>query len=697
MPDTSIVVTITDRYSDSLKKMSSTTKSFSKDVDGLEDTLSHLTKNKAELKIELTKAKQQLKEAENRFKSTGSEVDRLTYLFANVQVDNLTRNLKAVTNSLSETEKQISKLENKAGGSGGFFGAIAGLKESGAMSRLGQMASQAVGQMGSAFASSMWGEDSASTIGSTLGGVASGASIGMMFGPWGATIGAVVGGLSGLFSGLTETFEKRDDFFKNYYNEEIEARKGEQEEAMEAGSTTAGGREQDQIAFAKRLGGDEAAREYLDRVKAMSSSTNYSYDQITGYSKQLLNTYSTDETLDVLKTLSDATAGLSLSESDVSIWISGLSRMRTTNKATMEYLNFFSERGLDVYDALAKGLKVDKTKIAEMVSQGKISGNKAAEILLAYMDEQYGGLSQELMTTYVAMKDNLDDVTANVEAGYGEGYNEERKSGLGAKSESLDGKLGDRLTEINEILGFKQGYVENVQDNYQLDIMEAVFTGDKTLREGVTFDETTAGWVEDYKAQYRSALAQYNAAAERGDRQGMFEAATKIENIKLSVETMASEAFKLSDTNQTLITAETNLTTETRNLTAAFNAWAAEYGLQQEQDKGLGAAEFQDYSEVDPSYGGFGGTSTTVFNPVTGEVYAENSNAWGLDRVPYDNYPTLLHEGERVLTAQQAREADSGQIRLVISGNEFHIREDADIDRVAEALLQKLQLASMRG
>ena len=44
MPETSIVVKSTDRYSDAIKKMSSVTKSFSKDVDKLEDTLYALNK-----------------------------------------------------------------------------------------------------------------------------------------------------------------------------------------------------------------------------------------------------------------------------------------------------------------------------------------------------------------------------------------------------------------------------------------------------------------------------------------------------------------------------------------------------------------------------------------------------------------------------------------------------------------------------
>ncbi len=55
----------------------------------------------------------------------------------------------------------------------------------------------------------------------------------------------------------------------------------------------------------------------------------------------------------MLQTLSDASAGLNLGSSDVKMFISGLSRMRTSGKATTEYLNYFSERGVDVYQALA--------------------------------------------------------------------------------------------------------------------------------------------------------------------------------------------------------------------------------------------------------------------------------------------------------------------------------------------------------
>mgnify|MGYP000196450479 CR=1 FL=1 len=57
MPDASIVVTMDDNYSDAVKKMSSVTKSFSKDIDQLEDVLYALNKNKISLKVESGQSK----------------------------------------------------------------------------------------------------------------------------------------------------------------------------------------------------------------------------------------------------------------------------------------------------------------------------------------------------------------------------------------------------------------------------------------------------------------------------------------------------------------------------------------------------------------------------------------------------------------------------------------------------------------
>lgn len=70
-------------------------------------------------------------------------------------------------------------------------------------------------------------------------------------------------------------------------------------------------------------------------------------------------------------------------------------------------------------------------------------------------------------------------------------------------------------------------------------------------------------------------------------------------------------------------------------------------------------------------------------------------HAYGLSRVPYNGYPALLHEGERVLTASQAREADRGGAKgVTVVVQSMTVRQESDIDRIAAELLRRIQSAA---
>ena len=61
----------------------------------------------------------------------------------------------------------------------------------------------------------------------------------------------------------------------------------------------------------------------------------------------------------------------------------------------------------------------------------------------------------------------------------------------------------------------------------------------------------------------------------------------------------------------------------------------------------------------------------------------------GLDYVPYNNYPALLHQGERVLTAEENKAFETQQSQSI--ENNFNIenlvvREEADIMKIAKEL-----------
>ena len=71
-------------------------------------------------------------------------------------------------------------------------------------------------------------------------------------------------------------------------------------------------------------------------------------------------------------------------------------------------------------------------------------------------------------------------------------------------------------------------------------------------------------------------------------------------------------------------------------------------------------------------------------------------SAIGENRVPRDNTLYLLHEGERVLTAREARAADrkeSGGNVVVNMGGNYTVRQDSDIDAIAEAVAARVLAA----
>ena len=658
MPDASLVIRAEDRYSENIRRMSQFTKSFNKDVDDLEEQLRQLNAQKVSLKLDADQANRALKEAQKQFAATGDEADGLKVQLQQANYDNIKRNFDLVTRAARDTERQLSKT-GEAGKqvSGGFGSTLSALGQAGLYSMLGGAASQVSGVV----LESYLGQPLATAMSSTLSGVASGAAIGSIIPGIGTAVGAVIGGLAGAVTGGSQIYEAQDDAFKNYVQEAVEGQLEEMDSIRSSGSATAGQREQDQIAFAQRFGSAEAAQSYLDQVRAMAVNTNYTYDEITGYSKSLLNSYSADETLGVLQTLSDATAGLNLDSSGVSMFIAGLSRMRTTDKVTQEYLNYFSERGLDVYDALSRSTGADKSQIAGMVTDGDIGGVEAAQAILDYIQAEFGGLSEKLATTYDAMVDNLGDAEANLNARMGEGYNEARKAGLQAQMDWLE---SDQLGEAYEAIGAWKAELENAKEQYIRDAVNEAMSSE----------------------DYQTAQAEGDAA--------------EMGRIIMQAKINGMNEYNANEGKDEVLAQELALIEGVREDTALGDAyWDAGYTLGQEFSKGRAAGMSGGAGE---DSGDFTDPASANYSPIMMAYSGLDvpGYATGLDRVPYDNYPAILHEGERVLTASQARSYDRGGGTgggIVINMNGAVIREESDIEKVAQALYERLVQARTAG
>lgn len=709
MPDVSIALSAKDNFSQTLRKLASEANTSVNDVDALQKSLTKLNNTRTNLKLDLSRAKSELREAEKRFKATGDAADELALKDKQIEFDNLTSQLKAVSSSAQAAEKNMmslagtnSKLSNRASGSGksgSMWGTLGGAL---ATAGFGDMLSGSLSQAAGAFLGSYYGASDGAAIESVLGGAISGGSMGasagmMVAGPTGAAIGAAVGGAIGAVSGGIEAaaqkFTEKDEAFKSYVQESVEGVLDEQAQALTSGSAIAGTREQTRMAFSKALGGDEAADAYLEQVREMASRTNYTYDEITGYTKQLLNSYDPSEIFEVLGDLSDATAGLNLNSSDVSLWVSGLNRMRITDKAMMEYLNYFSERGLNVYEALSKALGVQESAVQELVSNGNVSGTTAADAILNYISEQYGGLSERLAGSYEGLMGNIEDANADLQAAMGEGYNEARKAGLQEQLDWMNGEMGASMQQAYEQIGAFQASLENTREQMVRDAMNAVMTG-VLPEEGF---ELQLQRLRDMAEEYASA-AQI-AAAQPADSEAAMQAQADMGRLLAEAQVMAQNEYNADTGAQTLLDSQLQLAQAVAADTSAdATYYNAGQRLGQQYTQGISAAitSYRPPSVTLPSVSVAGGTTSraTGGSHLTGAT--SPYRAIGENRVPRDNTLYLLHEGERVLTAREARAADrkeSGGNVVVNMGGNYTVRQDSDIDAIAEAVAARVLAA----
>lgn len=679
-----IVMTLYDRVSPTLKSIAGSSRAFDKSLDELEASLkaydkaqTELVGHSANLKKAIAETDVKVREAQKSYRKLKDETSKGALDDAIDEQARLRRELSDTEAAIKENSaayqdlyKQarnaasaISKADNRAGAGGGADGSGASMLAALGKAGLGQMAGDAAQEVANTLIGSAFGDTAGGVLSSGLSGAISGAAIGSIIPGIGTAVGAAIGGGLGLLTGGTQAFETKDEAFKGYVQEAAEGQFSAQEEAVASGSSIAGGREQKQMAFATLLGSETAAAAFLADVQEMAAMTNYTYDEITGYAKSLVKPFGEDKSLDILTTLSDASAALSLNESDNAVLIAGLSRMKLTDKTTQEYLNYFSERGIDVYEALSKW--GDAAAVAEKVTRGDIKGSEAVEEILAYMQEQYGGLSEQMAGTYEGMVDNLADAEANAEAAYGEGYNEKRKEGIQAQMDWLNSGVMD---EANRAIGAWQAELENTKEQYQREAVEAMMETD----------------------EYQQAQAEGDAA--------------EMGRLIMQAKVQGMNEYNASEGAQLALESELALAAAIRDDASSNQAyWDAGYRKSQEYSKGLAAG-------MASALVGTGSETTTGLsveerrygNWRRGGYYDEDgvwrSHAAGLERVPYDGYAALLHEGERVLTAREARQADQGGgAQVTITGNTFEVRQESDIDAIAEALYWRLRLAQMGG
>ena len=250
------------------------------------------------------------------------------------------------------------------------------------------------------------------------------------------------------------------------------------------------------------------------------------------------------------------------------------------------------------------------------------------------------------------MVDNLGDYEAELNAAMGEGYNEGRKTGLQAQMDWLSGESGEAVEEANRAIGAWQAELENQKEQYIRDAMDAMMASD-----------------------------EYQTAKAAGD-------AAEMGRLIMQAKVQGMNDYNASEGAQEALAAEKALVDNIRKDTSLNqDYWDAGYEKGQWFTKGLAAS--------------IGGGSIPEYESLPGDwsynADTGNSNAYGLKYVPYNGYPALLHQGEQVLTAEEARRKNrtaAEGVSVTITGP-VTVRQDSDIDAIAVRLAQELEARAL--
>ena len=657
MPDVSIAIKATDRFSDAMKTMKDSADKFDKSIVGMQSRLNSLNRNKATLKVDTDRARTELRSAEKQFAATGDAISELVLQEKQLTFENARRNLSLVSKEAANVEKQmlktgnsVSKMGNKAGE--GFSTIVQSVATAGGAKMIGSLAQDSVNTL----VGSMLGSNGGNVFSSALSSAISGAAIGSMIPGIGTAVGAVAGGLVGMASGSVQNWSKKDDAFKSYVQNAVEEQLNEQTTSLTSGSALAASRETDQISFATLFKGEDKAKQYLADLVQMANTTPFLYDDLTAMSKTLA-TYGYDENsiLPVLQTIGDAGAALGQSTSDMNSVATAIGRMKSSNKTTLEYLNILNDRGIGAVGMLANAYGVDQGEVYSMISKGQIAGQDAARIILDALTDSFAGSMERQSKTFSGITSTIEGLRQELDNAMGEGYNETRMAGLQAEREWLEGDSGQEMQEAYQAIGAWKASLENAKEQYIRDAVNEAMGSDA----------------------YKAAEAEGNAA-----EMGRIIMKAKIDGMN---------QYNANEGKDEVLAQELSLIDSVREDTSLNDSyWDAGYTLGLSFSKGraagmMGSGSGETSASASPS---------RMLQGVT--LPSGSSYAVGIDYVPYDNFPALLHQGERVQTAEEARSGGSGtSIQIVMNGTV--IREDADVERVASALLERMELAGMRG
>lgn len=232
--------------------------------------------------------------------------------------------------------------------------------------------------------------------------------------------------------------------------------------------------EQTRIGLENMLGSADKARSVLKQVSDFAAQTPFEFPELANSVKQLVAFgFSGEDAIKTMKQLGDVSAAIGTPIGDLSYLMGTL---RTQGRAFTIDIRQFAQRGVPIYEYLAKVLKTNEQAITEMIEAGKIGFpevQKAFEAMTSEGGKFHGAMakqSKSLSGLFSTLKDNIGQtarelvgITREGDVKTGSLFDNLRK-GTAGLIESLPTLIAQMQEIVREIIPRLQQWASNVVD-----------------------------------------------------------------------------------------------------------------------------------------------------------------------------------------------------------------------------------------
>lgn len=218
-----------------------------------------------------------------------------------------------------------------------------------------------------------------------------------------------------------------------------------------------------EIAFQTMLKSADEGTQMLRDLQKFAAETPFDVPGVVSAGQQLMAFgFKAKEVIPMLTSLGDAAAGLGQGTAGVSRLAYALGQMQTSGKLNAQDMMQLTSAGISAWDMLADAAGVSIAEIKDMTSKGMVDSKEAVKVIVAGMNEEFGGMMAKTSTEVSGLLANIEETAGTTSAVIGQYMiNAFNIKGI---LQTASGALGDFQTKLQNAANSGESFRDVIKD-----------------------------------------------------------------------------------------------------------------------------------------------------------------------------------------------------------------------------------------